>query len=322
MGLKDVISWPFKSEDIFGKEAGDPQTLPQSPEAIEARKRLSEIARGPLPKVPRREIAPIPPMGEERKLARTTAKELIQPQELANLPGVQEAIEEARIAGSDLGNRLARMLQSAGALTSTGGANILGRVVKDVQRNIASIFLPLASEERARRTGLIPELERLGLTEEERARGVTQAEKDALFQQQMIESEQVQTFLIPLLQAIIGQQPGLILPQREPGLLEQLAPLIGPALGGVIAASDSRVKENFARIEDSLEKVNQLEGLTYNFINKDFRSAGIIAQELEKVLPEGVVEHDGLKFIRLDAVIALLVNAVKELNIKIESRLN
>ena len=42
-----------------------------------------------------------------------------------------------------------------------------------------------------------------------------------------------------------------------------------------------------------------------------------MAQDLEKVLPEAIYEVDDIKFIRLDAVIGLLVNAVKELDAKI-----
>lgn len=106
---------------------------------------------------------------------------------------------------------------------------------------------------------------------------------------------------------------------QEPSIASQLAPY---AWGAATAFSDARLKENFARIDNALEKVNQLEGMTYNFINEDNRSAGIIAQELEKVLPEGVIEHKGLKCIRLDAVVGLLVSALNELNQKVNSRSN
>ena len=77
--------------------------------------------------------------------------------------------------------------------------------------------------------------------------------------------------------------------------------------------SDKRLKENFERIDNALDKVNQLEGQTYNFKGKDSRDGGLIAQELEKVLPDAVVERDGVKYVKYEAVIGLLINAVNEL---------
>jgi hypothetical protein len=93
---------------------------------------------------------------------------------------------------------------------------------------------------------------------------------------------------------------------------------------GAMFLSDIRQKENIQPIENSLEKLKKLKGLTYNFIESpEMRNAGIIAQDLEKVLPEGVVEHGkgGTKFVRMDAVIALIVNAIKELDAKVSLNL-
>lgn len=105
------------------------------------------------------------------------------------------------------------------------------------------------------------------------------------------------------------------------GAIKGLGGLAGGAAGGIgsllALLSDERCKDNFAPIENALEKVSQLEGHTFNFKGQEDRVAGIIAQDLEKVLPEGVMEHEGLKYIRVDAIIGLLVNAVKELNEKV-----
>lgn len=91
---------------------------------------------------------------------------------------------------------------------------------------------------------------------------------------------------------------------------------LGAGILGVL--SDKRFKENFGDIDNALDKIEQLEGMTYRFKNKKGRSAGIIAQDLEKVLPEGIIEHKGVKFIKLDAVIGLLVNGIKELNAQVK----
>jgi hypothetical protein len=92
------------------------------------------------------------------------------------------------------------------------------------------------------------------------------------------------------------------------------------AVGGLIGLlSDIRFKENIVPIEDSLEKVKYLDGKTYNYTEApEVPRGGVIAQDVEKVLPEAVKEINGVKFILLDAVIGLLVNAVKELNEKVE----
>ena len=208
------------------------EQVPETKEATAARKRLFQMATGPLPEIPRRGVAPLPPITEERQLARTTAKELIQPQDIFALPEVQGIIQEATLRGDLLANRLGRSLQAAGSLTSTPGRDILGRAVTDVQKNLASSLAPFAAEERRRRTGLIPVLEALGLTEEERGRGVTQAELDALFQQLSTETQLPFTFQKPLLEAVLGNQPAVqpIIQGEQPSFLTQIAPLIGPLL--------------------------------------------------------------------------------------------
>ena len=82
--------------------------------------------------------------------------------------------------------------------------------------------------------------------------------------------------------------------------------------------SDKRLKEDIETIEDALDKVRKLDGKVYKFIFKDKeRDGGVIAQDVERVLPEAVVEINGIKHVKYEAVIALLVNAVKELDRKV-----
>lgn len=84
----------------------------------------------------------------------------------------------------------------------------------------------------------------------------------------------------------------------------------------VVATSDLRVKDNLQVIDSALHKVSKLTGYTYDHKETadDKRRAGIVAQDLLEVLPEGVSEdHNGKLSISPTATIALLVNAVKEL---------
>ena len=90
------------------------------------------------------------------------------------------------------------------------------------------------------------------------------------------------------------------------------------SLQGMIP-SDIRVKENIETIESALDKVEQLSGKTYNYKFNDptTRDGGVIAQDLEKILPEAVVTVDDIKYVKYEAVIGLLVNAVNELARKV-----
>ena len=103
---------------------------------------------------------------------------------------------------------------------------------------------------------------------------------------------------------------------RQPSVFEQFAPIAGAAIG---AASDKRLKEDIEPIDSALDKIDKLDGKTYHFIAKvnTKRDAGLIAQDIEKVLPEAIIEKDGIKYVKYEAVIGLLVNAVKELRRKV-----
>jgi len=91
--------------------------------------------------------------------------------------------------------------------------------------------------------------------------------------------------------------------------------------GNITAYSDNRIKENIEPITNALGKVQQLNGVTFNrtdLSDKTKRYAGLIAQDIEKVLPEAV-EGDALKRVDYNATIGLLVEAIKELTDKVET---
>ena len=102
--------------------------------------------------------------------------------------------------------------------------------------------------------------------------------------------------------------------------------------GDVIAysttISDERLKENIVNIDGALDKVSQLNGYTFTYKADGKISAGVIAQEVEKVLPEAVTEKelplkadDGqeYKVVNYDALHGLLIEAIKELKAEIEA---
>ena len=85
------------------------------------------------------------------------------------------------------------------------------------------------------------------------------------------------------------------------------------ATGNVIAFSDARAKENIKTIDSALEKVNKLRGVEFNKIGEEKTCIGVIAQEVEEVLPE-VVETDdnGMKAVAYGNMVGLLIEAMKE----------
>ena len=94
------------------------------------------------------------------------------------------------------------------------------------------------------------------------------------------------------------------------------------ATGNITAYSDRRVKRDFEPIENALEKVSQLEGMTYirtDISDGNRRYAGLIAQDVEKVLPEAVSEVEEHKVLDYNGTIGLLVEAIKELKEEVAS---
>lgn len=90
------------------------------------------------------------------------------------------------------------------------------------------------------------------------------------------------------------------------------------ATGEIVASSDISFKENLQTISNPIEKVKNLNGYTYNRIGQDRRSVGLVAQEVEKVLPEAVLGEDGNKSLAYGNIVALLVETVKEQQKQIE----
>jgi hypothetical protein len=83
--------------------------------------------------------------------------------------------------------------------------------------------------------------------------------------------------------------------------------------GTVTANSDEKLKENVVGITNALDKVLDLRGVYFNRIGKKDRDIGVIAQEVEKILPELVHEDlNGVKSVAYQNMVAVLIEAIKE----------
>jgi hypothetical protein len=92
--------------------------------------------------------------------------------------------------------------------------------------------------------------------------------------------------------------------------------------GNVVAYSDARVKENVRVIDNALKRVRAIRGVTFtrtDMQDKTKRHVGVIAQEIEKVLPEVISDNDdGMKSVAYGNITALLIEAIKELQDEVE----
>jgi len=87
----------------------------------------------------------------------------------------------------------------------------------------------------------------------------------------------------------------------------------------VTAFSDERLKDNIETLEDGLDKVEQLRGVTYTRDGRE--NIGVIAQEIEKILPEIVKTADdemGTKSVDYSRITAVLIEAVKDLSARVK----
>jgi hypothetical protein len=97
----------------------------------------------------------------------------------------------------------------------------------------------------------------------------------------------------------------------------------------VSASSDIRLKKNIRPIDSSLDKVEKLRGVSYEWKVEEYpdrglvkgRQVGLIAQDVESVLPE-IVSRDknGYKLVSYSKLTAVLVEAVKELKAQNEKQ--
>ncbi|UCG26997.1 MAG: tail fiber domain-containing protein [Bacteroidales bacterium] len=94
------------------------------------------------------------------------------------------------------------------------------------------------------------------------------------------------------------------------------------------SSSDRKFKQEIMQIEKPLEKILKIHGVNYRWKVEEYndkgfpegRHYGVIAQDVEKVLPEIVLEHNGEKAVAYNEIIPVLIEAVKEQQALIENQ--
>ena len=88
--------------------------------------------------------------------------------------------------------------------------------------------------------------------------------------------------------------------------------------GSVSEGSDIRLKTNIKPIEDPIDKVTQIEGVSFNWKKDNKPALGVIADQVEKIIPE-LVQGDDPKTVNYNGLIGLLIEAVKDQQTQIDS---
>lgn len=83
------------------------------------------------------------------------------------------------------------------------------------------------------------------------------------------------------------------------------------------STSDLNIKENISTFENGLETIQQLRGVNYTWKENGKSSIGVIAQELEQILPQ-LVKDGEVKSVNYNGLIGVLIEAVKELSAEVE----
>ena len=92
------------------------------------------------------------------------------------------------------------------------------------------------------------------------------------------------------------------------------------ATGNITANSDLTLKKNLELITNPTDKLMELNGYSYQWQEDDSHQYGVIAQEVEKILPYAVsTGNDGIKGVSYNQIIPVLIEAVKEQKAKIDN---
>ncbi len=93
--------------------------------------------------------------------------------------------------------------------------------------------------------------------------------------------------------------------------------------GDIVVNSDMRLKANIISLGSTLYKLLQIDGKTYTMKRdaKQKQKIGVLAQDIEKVFPELVVENNnGIKSVNYQGLVPVLINSIKEQDAKINQQ--
>lgn len=118
---------------------------------------------------------------------------------------------------------------------------------------------------------------------------------------------------------------GFVFKRSDTGTYSEIARITRTgitSIGNINSQSDVRIKKNIEPISDAMQKVQSINGVTFNRNDLDdteTRYVGVIAQDVEAVLPEAVSENgEGIKQVAYGNMVGLLIEAIKEQQTQID----
>lgn len=134
--------------------------------------------------------------------------------------------------------------------------------------------------------------------------------------QQNALSQLMQLISNPQFESIIRQDAGLL-----PGIISGVSQMGAEGVKGYMASSEM-VKENIRDYEDGLEAVKDMNVKKYDYIEELGGEKDLIGVIAEEIPTELTKDLDGIKHVNLYSLIGVLINAVKQLNQKVEDLSN
>jgi len=121
------------------------------------------------------------------------------------------------------------------------------------------------------------------------------------------------------LKSTVSLSVGAITPSTTVGRIDASNDVVA------FSTSDIRLKDNIKTIDNALDKVNSIQGIEFDWIEKEKvhgnsgHDIGVIAQEIEKVLPDVVTTRDnGYKAVKYEKIVPLLIEAIKDLSKQVD----
>jgi hypothetical protein len=89
------------------------------------------------------------------------------------------------------------------------------------------------------------------------------------------------------------------------------------ASGDVTAFSDERLKEDIRQIQQATDLVRRMRGVWFTRVDTGASSVGVIAQEMQKVVPEVVHDNDGTLSVAYGNLVGVLIETIKEMDCRL-----
>jgi len=202
---------------------------------------------------------------------------------------------ETSASGQELTIGLPDSVTIANELTVTGNLNANGDVVGDTATNVSGINSVTATEYYGDGSNLT-DISATNITVSAETTGSTARP-------------------IAFLDAAVGSSVQVLTDISELSFVPDTGTLSATDFNTL---SDIRFKENVETIEGALDKVDALRGVTYNWKSNGHASVGVIAQEVQSVLPQLVTEGEEKITVNYNGLVGLLLQAVKELSARVD----